>query len=443
MKQLFISYSRKDIDFARRLTESFAAKDFDAWVDWQDIPPSVDWMQQIQMGIEQADIFLYIVSPDSITSEVCSREISHAVLNGKRIIPIIAREFETTRAPQTISHLNWIFFSRSQDIFEEAFEKILTSIHTDYAWVQAHSRLQTKALEWERSEREDSLLLRGRELENAQSQLSVNDSKDPLPTSLQREFISKSSEVEKVEVEKARAKEQQLELEKSMASRLKRLTYILVGIFTLAFIALFVWLNKITSDLAVNSIKHQMIALVETSVPFIRADDFEELTQMYSGSDSKVYTDNYYVGLTTFLTNVKRSNKNIKNEWDLYTVVPADKDNEFLIVTSTTKEIPYKTQVTGNELSRTQIVGLERTVADTTVYFDEFGSWISACTPILKSQTSSVGALCADFSAELLNQTRNSVLATLGIIFVVVYPVMIGLIVFTTGSFRKGRQTRG
>ena len=43
MNQLFISYSRKDTEFAQRLNESFAAQNMEAWVDWQDIPPSVDW----------------------------------------------------------------------------------------------------------------------------------------------------------------------------------------------------------------------------------------------------------------------------------------------------------------------------------------------------------------------------------------------------------------
>jgi hypothetical protein len=155
MKQLFISYSRKDVDFARRLTESFAVKNFDAWVDWQDIPPSVNWMQQIQMGIEQADIFLFIVSPDSI-------------------IPVIARDFDPKTAPNSITHLNWIFFSESSGSYESAFEKLLTAVQTDYDWVQTHRRLQVKALEWSNGKNETSYLLRGLELEDAEAQLRVN-----------------------------------------------------------------------------------------------------------------------------------------------------------------------------------------------------------------------------------------------------------------------------
>src|SRR4026208_2624822 len=115
LKQLFISYSRKDIEITRRITEQFEAGGLDAWVDWQDIPPSIDWMKEIQTGIEDANVFVYLISPDSISSTVCAQELQHAVLNGKRIIPVIVREIDVKLAPTSIRHLNWIFFSRPQD----------------------------------------------------------------------------------------------------------------------------------------------------------------------------------------------------------------------------------------------------------------------------------------------------------------------------------------
>src|SRR6187401_1891858 len=99
MKQLFISYSRKDTEFTRHLTERFEADGLEAWVDWQDIPPSIDWMKEIQKGIEDANVFVYLISPDSISSTVCIQELQHAVLNGKRIIPIIIRDIDVRLVP--------------------------------------------------------------------------------------------------------------------------------------------------------------------------------------------------------------------------------------------------------------------------------------------------------------------------------------------------------
>jgi hypothetical protein len=39
MSDVFISYSRKDIAFARLLNKALEESELDTWIDWQDIPP--------------------------------------------------------------------------------------------------------------------------------------------------------------------------------------------------------------------------------------------------------------------------------------------------------------------------------------------------------------------------------------------------------------------
>ena len=193
MASLFISYSRKDIDFARRLTEAFKGQDLDFWIDWEGIPPTVDWWKEIEKGIEEADIFLFLLSSDSAKSKVCKREIEHATRNGKRLIPVVVRDVKADEAPVELQPLNWIFL-RENDDFYESFGRLMTAIKTDYEWVQTHRQLQVKALEWERSARENSFLLRGKELQDAEFQTVANSSKEPFPTDLQREFVSSSKD---------------------------------------------------------------------------------------------------------------------------------------------------------------------------------------------------------------------------------------------------------
>jgi WD40 repeat protein len=191
MAKVFVSYSRKDIEFAKRLTEELKKSSQEVWVDWEGIPPTVDFMKKIEKGIEESDIFLFLLSPDSAKSEVCGEEIAHAIKNGKRLIPLIVRDIKSELIPQALSHLNWIFF-RKQDNFDESFQKLLLGINTDFEWVDVHSRLLVRALEWERENKDNSFLLRGKDLHDAETQLAINTSKDPHPTDLHREYILKS-----------------------------------------------------------------------------------------------------------------------------------------------------------------------------------------------------------------------------------------------------------
>ena len=65
MSDVFISYSRPDIDFVRHPFDQLTARDREPWADWQDIPPTADWLAEIYSGIEAANSFLFIISPDS------------------------------------------------------------------------------------------------------------------------------------------------------------------------------------------------------------------------------------------------------------------------------------------------------------------------------------------------------------------------------------------
>ena len=89
MSDVFISYSRKDIAFARLLNEALEESELETWIDWQDIPPSVDWLAEVYAAIEQADTFVFLISPDSVASEVCGYEVEHAVAHNKRLVPVV------------------------------------------------------------------------------------------------------------------------------------------------------------------------------------------------------------------------------------------------------------------------------------------------------------------------------------------------------------------
>jgi WD40 repeat protein len=191
MADVFISYSRKDIAFARLLHQAFEDNNFETWIDWQDIPPSAAWLAEVCEAIEKSDTFVFIISQTSIESEICNLEISHAVKNNKRLIPIVIDETDPKKVTPELAALNWLYFRR-KDKFSQAFQDLIDAIQTDYAWVKGHTRLQVRALEWEYKDHEKGFLLRGRDLEEAEEWLAQAAGKDPQPTALQNEYLTAS-----------------------------------------------------------------------------------------------------------------------------------------------------------------------------------------------------------------------------------------------------------
>ncbi len=121
------SYSRKDKPFVQQLHQSLEAEGRDAWVDWEGIPLTADWWAEIQAGIEAADTFVFIISPNSAASQVCGQEIDHAVEHNKRIVPIVYHDVRPKDLPETLTHLNWIFCRESDD-FDSAFKGLMVFI---------------------------------------------------------------------------------------------------------------------------------------------------------------------------------------------------------------------------------------------------------------------------------------------------------------------------
>ncbi len=188
MTDVFISYSRKDKDFVLALHQALVKRDRDTWVDWEDIPLTAKWLEELYTGIEHADAFAFVISPDSVASKVCKEELDHAVHNNKRLVPIWHRNVDNGSVPPDLSSHQYICFRESDD-FDESFESLIEALDTDLEWVRAHTRLLTRAKEWESEGRDGSLLLRGKDLETAEAWQAREAEKDPKLTPLQKEYI--------------------------------------------------------------------------------------------------------------------------------------------------------------------------------------------------------------------------------------------------------------
>ncbi len=92
MNEIFISYARENKVCVRELYDALSRTVHGSWVDWEGIPPSAEWIQEISSAIEAAQAFIFVICPDSVVSEVCRQELAQAV--DKRLIPIVYQEVE-------------------------------------------------------------------------------------------------------------------------------------------------------------------------------------------------------------------------------------------------------------------------------------------------------------------------------------------------------------
>src|SRR5215472_11199022 len=73
----FISYSRKDKEFIERLRDELEHRDRKPWVDLGQIPPVDKWENTIYKATEGTNAFIFVLTPDSVTSTVAEKELAH------------------------------------------------------------------------------------------------------------------------------------------------------------------------------------------------------------------------------------------------------------------------------------------------------------------------------------------------------------------------------
>ena len=184
MADVFISYSRSDGGFVRRLTEDLKDRGKDVWLDVDGVRDAERFPEALRHAIEGSDAFVFVISPDSVGSEFCEQEVGYASRLNKQIVPLALRAVADERIPEEIRLRSWIRVGEDTSV-----DRVISAIETDLDWERQHTRLIVKALEWDKSGRDRSFLLRGSDLQAAERWLAAGASKDHGPTELEQEYV--------------------------------------------------------------------------------------------------------------------------------------------------------------------------------------------------------------------------------------------------------------
>lgn len=197
---VFISYSRADSDFARKLNNGLQIQNKTTWFDQESIASGEDFEREIFKGIESSNNFLFIISPNSIESPYCVNEVEYAKKLNKRIVTVLYQKVDPKKLHPVLASVQWIDFNNHGGDFFTNFGELTRTLDADPEYIRNHTRLLLKAMEWEREGQDDSFLLRGKDLKAGEEWLLQSANKEPSPTELQRQYLKASQELPKRKV---------------------------------------------------------------------------------------------------------------------------------------------------------------------------------------------------------------------------------------------------
>lgn len=428
---VFISYSRKDKAFVESLDAAFRKIGRDPWVDWDDIHKGEDWWISIKRGIEAADTFLFVVSPDSVASKVCWDEIEYATQCHKRFLPIVRREgFDAQQLHPSISRHNWLFF-RETDNLKTAFQELLQTLDTDLDHVSAHTRLLVRSLEWQTKGHDSSYLLRGSDLQEANQWLNHGINKEPRPTETQAEYIEASLKAQETAVRSRQ--------------KAKGIVVLTTVIANLAFIAVgLIWARGRLIDDAIEHVNITMEETLKTAIKGVDGDEFEQLSQIkLPPYQDEPIGNPLYQRHQAWLKTINQLTPNALPE----TYIPGDNPHEVKSIGNIYRIIypddGYRFRETLTVTDQPKLTeGFERIAWDfQNVHEDEHGNlYYGIYGPIVNSDGKSVGAMALNYDNAYVEDLYTSVRSSINNIIRTV--CIAAAIWFTISSWLIIRATR-
>ena len=124
MTQIFISYSRTDMDFVQRLAVDLQREGFDVWWDLTDIQGSDVWERKIEEGLRTSQYFIVVLTPASLESRWVRREYLSADNTGIKIVPLKLKPYDVT--PLTLRDIQPIeaIGRRYEDVFSDVLRAV-------------------------------------------------------------------------------------------------------------------------------------------------------------------------------------------------------------------------------------------------------------------------------------------------------------------------------
>ncbi len=103
----FISYSRVDSEFARRLATDLKNARVPVWFDQLDIHAGHEWDDSIEKALTESNRLILVLSPDSVQSRNVRNEITWALDKKKTIFPILLKDCEVPLQLRRIQYIDF------------------------------------------------------------------------------------------------------------------------------------------------------------------------------------------------------------------------------------------------------------------------------------------------------------------------------------------------
>lgn len=128
MANIFVSYNRESEVVAGTLVNDIQELGHTVWFD-QKLSGGQAWWDQILAQIRNCDVFVFVLSPESLNSTACKREFGYAADLGKSILPVMVSDgVSINLLPSALCQIQFIDYQKQDRAAALSLARALSNV---------------------------------------------------------------------------------------------------------------------------------------------------------------------------------------------------------------------------------------------------------------------------------------------------------------------------
>ncbi|TMI66318.1 MAG: toll/interleukin-1 receptor domain-containing protein [Bacteroidetes bacterium] len=149
--KVFVSYSRADSAFVKKLTADLKTLGVDIWLDQLDIPLGSLWDIEIETALNECNCVLFVASQASVQSKNALDEVYAALEENKRVVPI---RIDNCNLPFRLKRLQHYDVTDSYDeVLQTVSNTLMLKVNEDRQPQQQTEEEQLREEEWHKQQK--------------------------------------------------------------------------------------------------------------------------------------------------------------------------------------------------------------------------------------------------------------------------------------------------
>lgn len=129
MRYIFVSYSHRDVEFAKTLIADLQKQGVNVWADFLNIRPGEDWQDATDKALKNAAALIFVASANAILRTYIVAEVSTARVNNVPVIPLIIDNDGAKKMPRVIQGIAPLDFRADyHTAFQELIDRLPDSL---------------------------------------------------------------------------------------------------------------------------------------------------------------------------------------------------------------------------------------------------------------------------------------------------------------------------